>query len=712
MFGLPRLSVQSKLQLLISIASLGAILALGCLCWQKTQQILSERVTAQLTGVRIIKAERIEEYFRDLRAQIQTLAENPTVITAMIEFDRAFADLADRSLPPDLDRNITDYYRQQFLPRLAKNSESPPLLDSYRPTENESKYLQYHYIASKQQKGNRTRDNSQYNRIHGRYQAFFHNIVQRFGYGDLFLINLETGDIVYSTRKKPDFATNLYTGPYRDSNLARLARSVRDDPDRNAIHLVDFQFYRPSDNAPAAFIGTSLYEGSRRVGMVALQVPIDKINHLLTHQRSTLEDSSETYLIGADGRVRSIIPLFRQNKSEYKKILQNTGVPADTIATIARLKTPLLLQPIETDAAREVLKGRSGTQALEGYRGTPVLSSYAPLAIRGLQWGILSEIDTAAAYRPIDELQKYLLLVTAILMSLVTLYAAIAAHRFLKPIERLNRHAQPLLQGTEPTPLPPPKESATDEIAQLWRHFNGLIGQIQARNISIAQKETENNKLLLNILPSTTRDRWQKGERRILDRSFQVSIVVLQLEGMEKIPLDRALDGLNELIALLDERGRSHGLERLNCFGEQYITSCGLTKPHLDHCKRALDFALESLDLVKTLNQKHEFSLTPRIGIHTGEIIAAVLGKNEFHYDIWGETLQIARLLQREADANAILVSETVHERVADLFPFEAGKTLSSDDRTSILVWSLGKSSLQGLIQELTLGLDFDGEEF
>jgi class 3 adenylate cyclase len=713
--GVNRLSVKSKLQLLLLAASLGSIAALGYLCWQKTRVILTERITAALIDTRDARAERIEEYFQTLSDRTRTLAENPTTVTAMTEFERAFRELAGRSLSEEGDRKLTDYYAREFLPRLAKTTEGQPTLETYRPIAGAPRYLQHRYIAGnpypagKKQALLTAGDNSTYSEVHARYQAFFRDIVRRYGYADLFLIDAETGNIVYSTAKKTDFTTNLDNGPYRNSNLARLTRAIRDNPDRGAIQFVDFQFYRPSYNAPSAFIGTSIYEGSRRVGILAIQLPVDRIHRLLNDERK----EGETYLVGEDARLRSLPRLFRENPANYRKMLRDTGVRSDINAAIDRLKTPVLLQPIETETAREALKGRSGIREIEGYRGERVLSAHAPLDIRGARWGILSEIDTATAYRPIDEFRDYLFLATAVLISLVTLYAAIAAGRFLKPIDRLNRHSRLLLNGAEPTPLAEGEGKEGDELARLKQNFNGLIAQIRDKNALILQKERENRELLVNILPSNARDRWQKGDRRIIDRSLQVTIVCVRIDGLEKIDgdrVDRALDGLNELIADLDERGNNHGLERLNCFGEQYITSCGLTRTRIDHCKRAIDFALESLDVVRTIDRKHGFSLTLAIGIHTGEVTAAVLGEREFHYDIWGEPLRLAARLQREAGSNQILVTGTVHERIADLFPFETGKAIALDGST-VPVWILGKSSLQGLIRELTFGLDLDEEE-
>jgi hypothetical protein len=253
------------------------------------EDILSERIFSQLTSERASKAYQIEAYFSSLSNQIETLCEDRMVVQAMKEFDGEFEKLKERTVTPAQSEGLEAYYTKEFLPRLAKNIKGDPAYETYRPNTPEAVYLQYHYIANNPsevgKKANLERsssDESGYRDVHERYQELFHGLVTRLGYYDLFLIDPETGEIVYTVHKETDFGTNLYTGPYRNSNLAEVVKRVRDDPDRGAIQLVDYNFYRPSYNAPAGFIAGSIYDGDKRVGVLAVQLPIDNINRVLT----------------------------------------------------------------------------------------------------------------------------------------------------------------------------------------------------------------------------------------------------------------------------------------------------------------------------------------------------------------------------------------------------------------------------------------------
>ncbi len=716
------LSIKSKLQIMLLVASLGSILVIGYLGWSKSREILTERIFSQLTSVRSSKAYQIESYFKTLRNQVETLLENRTVVLAMIEFDREFNNLKKESITLAQDQAIETYYNKEFLPRLAKNIEGTPIFETYRPTSVESRYLQYHYIANNSypvgKKDNlvQVKNNNNYDKIHARYHSLFRNLIKRFGYYDLFLINAETGDIVYTVDKETDFSSNLYTGTYRNSNLAQVVKQVRDNPARGVTQLVDFQFYRASYNAPAAFLAGSIYDGTRRVGILAVQLPVDEINRVLAGDRNWKQDglgnTGETYLVGEDLRLRSAARLFIENSTAYLNVLRQNWVRPEIVRLIEQLKTSILLHPIETDAAKESLQGKSGTKIIKGYRGSEVLSSYAPLNIRGVNWGIVSEMTLSEAYTPITSLQNYLLVSTIVLILLVTLFATIASQRFMKPIELMLER----LRNAESSDLSAELDiNSQDEISELEKIFHGLAEKIQQKTALISQKQQENESLLLSILPQPIMARWLQGEKRIVDQSQQVTIIVIQIGDLEKSSQERGnktvADGFNEWIGLLDDRADRADIERLNCFGDRYIASCGLTKPVMDHVKRSVEFAQDALNIIKEVNQKYHLNLNLQIGIYTGSITAALIGQKKFQYDIWGEPIRIASQLAQESEINTIRVTQAVCDRVQDLVAFEPDKTISLKDNRNLPTWVLGKMGMSGLISDITFGLDFDEDD-
>lgn len=125
----------------------------------------------------------------------------------------------------------------------------------------------------------------------------------------MFLIDPQ-GTVVYTVYKETDFTTNYTTGAYNDSNLARLVALVRRSKQKDYASIIDFESYAPSHGAPAAFIAVPIFNQSKFVGVLAIQVPADEINNVMTGngewESDGLGKSGETYLVGQDYLMRSV----------------------------------------------------------------------------------------------------------------------------------------------------------------------------------------------------------------------------------------------------------------------------------------------------------------------------------------------------------------------------------------------------------------------
>ena len=139
----------------------------------------------------------------------------------------------------------------------------------------------------------------------------------------MFLIDGESGDIVYSVIKETDFGTNLLKGPYAHSSLGSLFRRIRSNHAPGFVLMEDFKSFPPSYNVPAAFIGTPIYAEGKFVGVLVAQLLIDEINSFMTNnnnwKKRGLGDSGEIYLIGDDKLMRSNSRFLIENKDDYLK---------------------------------------------------------------------------------------------------------------------------------------------------------------------------------------------------------------------------------------------------------------------------------------------------------------------------------------------------------------------------------------------------------
>jgi class 3 adenylate cyclase len=624
-------------------------------------------------------------------------------VAAVQEFDAAYQQLGATPLPPNAQQALERYYTKEFLPRLDKFNSGSPILDAYMVRSPASRYLQYHYIAanpnpvSRKQLLDRASDGTTYSQVHGLYHPIFRNIVSKFGYYDMFLINPQ-GQVVYTVFKETDFASDMGNGPYQGSNLAALIRQVIASKEKGFTNLADFAAYAPSYGAPASFIAAPIFSGSRLVGVLAFQMPVDEINNVMTGnqawQKDGLGSTGQTFLVGSDSLMRSASRFHLNDPNAYLAELRSLGTKEDAIARLRQYGTTILQQPVTSPAVARALAGSTGTMRVVDYRNTAVLSSYAPLQIKGLDWVILSQMDLAEAYEPIYALQRQILITATLLILLVTLLAMALAHQFNKPIQHLIDSARRVSAG-ELASIP--VTNSPDEFGELGRSFNAVVQSLRTQTALVDHKNQENERLLMSVFPSAIARRLQRGETQIAEEITNVAVLFADLKGFSRLVTSLSahdsLSVLNDLVGCFDDMSERFGLEKVKTIGDSYLAVCGLSVPYLDHDKRAIDFAIEMLGILRRFNLERGFQLGMQIGIHSGDIVAGIVGKSREVYDVWGETVKQAYGLSQSCPAGSVLVSEVVQHRLEDLYHFEP-MPLGESGQPGLRGWRLLRTSL------------------
>ncbi len=698
-FNFNWLSIKSKLIVILLAVSGGSIAVTAYIGYQSGKSNLTDRVFNQLTSVRASKAYQIESYFKTIRNHVQTLSSDPSVANAIAEFSNAYRQLENIPLPADSDAKISAYYQKEFLPKLAQTGQGAPVLSSFLPEAIASNYLQYHYIANnpnpvgKKHLLDKATDNSEYSRLHGLYHPTFRNIIDKFGYYDLFLIDPE-GRLVYTVYKETDFATSLTVGAYNDSNFARLFASVRRSKEQGFTRIIDFESYAPSYGAPAAFIIAPVYVQSKFVGAIAIQIPADEINNVMTGNRQWQGDglgkSGETYLVGQDYLMRSISRFLIETPEVYLQTLANLGTNSETIARIRKYKTSILEQKVQTPAVEEALMGKEGIKVIRDYRDIPVLSSYGLLQLEGLRWSILSEIDLDEAYAPIYDFERQLLISATLFMLLIILLAMAIASLFVKPINKLIESARRVASGQ----LEEIHLDTEDEFGELGQSFNAMVLSLREQTEMVAAKNRENEQLLFSLFPAAIAKRLKQGEKNIAESISNITVLFSDLTGFsklsERLNAHEIVNLLSELVTLFDETADRFGIEKIKTIGDSYMAVCGLSVPYLDHDKRAIDFAIEMQAIVRRFSQEHNLNLQISLGINSGDIVAGIIGKNKFIYDVWGETVNFASHLKSTAPEGGILVSVGIYKRLSDLYDFAPLTAATTEDSSPpVTAWQL-----------------------
>lgn len=469
---------------------------IGNLATDLGRSALEEDAKQSLIAIRDITASQITEYMKSIEFQALTLADNLMVQEASYAFSSAFPKYSSQSESVEnaqIDQSLETFYKGQFgakFNNINRNDglKASSLLEGLSDNE---KRMQYDYISNnnnplgEKHLLDRAGQSTDYSSLHAKYHSFFRNFIDRFGYYDLFLVDHQTGNIVYSVFKELDYATSLIDGPYADSGIAQAFDAAIADKQAGNTHLIDFAPYVPSYNAPASFISTPIYSGDQMVGVLILQMPVDRINDIMTYggewSQTGLGNSGETYLVGADFTMRSNGRLLIEDKQSYLELMRDINLDANTIDSLDTKETSIGLQPVNTKGTKAALSGSTNFDIFPDYRGIDVLSAYKPLDIKGIKWVIMSEIDAQEAFEPVDGLVSsvsgaaFLIVVLSLIIGPIAAY--MLARTVLTPVNKLSETVDDLLDGEGDLTVRL-KITGKHEISELSIAFNQFLAHI------------------------------------------------------------------------------------------------------------------------------------------------------------------------------------------------------------------------------------------
>jgi adenylate cyclase len=189
-----------------------------------------------------------------------------------------------------------------------------------------------------------------------------------------------------------------------------------------------------------------------------------------------------------------------------------------------------------------------------------------------------------------------------------------------------------------------------------------------------AEKERSEN-LLLNILPKSIIPRMHRGETPIAERFEDVTILFSDIVGFTRLSTRRSASDvvalLNGIFSAVDRLALKFGIEKIKTIGDAYMAVAGLPEPRDDHAEAIARLALEMREIVRDVSQRHGENLMIRIGIHTGNTVAGVIGMHKFAYDVWGDAVNTASAMESYGVPNEIQVSRACYLRLHDSFILE-----------------------------------------
>lgn len=681
---LARVSIQSKLMLMLVLCTILAASVVGAIAFQVGRTSLRTAVFDRLIEVREAQSRSLANEFLSLKNSMVVYTRGTTTSDALAAFTAGFDQLADAAVSPSQWQGVIDYYAT-FITETAQQSGTELDAAALLPTSNAQRYLQANYTVQLPTDDaavamGDARDGSQWSAANARYQGFFREIVTRFGFRDALLLD-GRGNVVYSAYKGVDLGTNIVTGPYAGSKLHAAYTKAMSANTVDYVGLTDFEFYQPAQMQPTAWMVAPMAPNGKTEGALALQFPISKINQLMTFDRkwsdAGLGATGETFLVGSDELMRSDSRVFLQDPQLYKSEVTAAGTPAAVAEMAIRLRGTTLVQPDPSAASANARRGETGTLISKDYLGNLALQSYAPLMDLDseLQWSIIAKIDTSEAFAREASFTRIMVLSTVGMIFVVCVLAAYLAQVFVRPIRRLEAGAQRIAAGDYQVAIP---VETRDELGDLTQTFNEMSRSLTVKDDLLARQRRENDELLKSLMPESVIDRFRQGEETIANEHHDVTVIFADLIGLDRLQSELTPAAYlalgNELIRQIDAAADALGVESVHTVRNGYLASCGLTVPRLDNVRRTVDFALDCERLVDRFNRETGVELGLRAGIDTGEVGSGLMGSPSVVYDMWGDAVNLAHQVKEGSPRPGIYVTSRVYESLRDTTAFtEAG---------------------------------------
>ena len=701
MIGLERLAVQSRLILLLLLVSLGSILSIGWIGYRSARDAITSAVHQQLQSVRHSKTTALVDMLKGLRDQVLSLSDGRLATDGMAAFRRGIAGLSDATLEPAQEEELRAWYADEFIPALKTRLGGSPLVDQYLPIEPRARYLQYHYMLPEIRRGkvaaNGTAqpegDDSEYGIVHQAVRDRMERAASLFGYEDILLIDDDSLEVVYSLRKRPDFATSLRTGPFANTNLARAAEGLAHSRDKDAYKVADIEAYVPDEGLPVGFVLSPIFNGPEMVGILALEFPVDRIVAITTGRfqwdREGMGKTGECYLVGPDMLMRSRSRFMVEDSEAFIASLRRSPLPTATVDQIERQGNVMNQLPVRTQAAEESLRGREGLAIIDDYRGVPVLSSYGPLDLDSIRWGVIAEMDVAEAQAPIRDYARRAVLAGTGLALATAMLALLSSWLLVRPLRQLADAARRIGAGESGVRV---DLDTRDEFGDLARTFNQMSDSLVDQRRELEDKARENQELLLNILPAAAVAQRRDGDEKATRQFADVTVLVAEFGGLDDMSgpeaESRAMGLVSDLVAACDDAAERCGVEKVRAVGTAYLAVCGLSIPRPDHAARAVLFGKELCGLVADFNRQHGTGVTVSVGINSGPVVGGVVGRHKFLYDLWGDTVAIASRLAARS-TQAVQVTQPVHDRLVDLHRFDGPHDVEVRGKGMVKTWAL-----------------------
>jgi methyl-accepting chemotaxis protein len=426
--------ISFRLPAIIVGAALIASVAIGVASFINAKGAFEEKSRQELSTLLTSRSGSFARYMESIKKDLAFQAVNPSVYRAIEEFGAGW-----KAVPGDKTAALQKLYIE----------------DNPHPT-------------GKKENLDFASDGSDYSKVHAEYHPFFRKFLRERGYYDVFLFDLK-GNLLYTVFKELDYATNLNTGKWKDSDLGNAYRAAAKQSAIGKVFFFDFKPYAPSAGVPAAFISTPVIGEEGKVeGVLVFQMPIDAMNAIM-QDTAGLGETGQTYVVGGDSLMRS--------QSRFSK------------------KPTILSRKIDNALVKAALERKSGFGEAANERGEKSLVAYQPFEFEGARWAFIAEMTFDEIARPVISMRNNALMIGSVIFLIVGMAGFWFAGTLVRPMAALSGVMGRMATGDDEVEVP--NTQRRDEIGDMskavlvWKDANARAAELEAERLETEQKAQE-----------------------------------------------------------------------------------------------------------------------------------------------------------------------------------------------------------------------------
>jgi len=367
------LKITSKLPLVMITFALISAIVTGIIAYLNASNGIKLVAQEKLLSLLESRKASLDNYFSTIEKDLNFNTQSPLIIGAIEDFSKAWLILPNNKL---------EYLQELYI---HNNPFSLGQKDAFLTAN----------------------DNSLYNELHSYYHPIFRNLIAARSYHDLFLFDHQ-GNLIYTVKKELDFASSSTKGKWKNTHLVQAFNTINKNPILGKHVFVDFAPYEPSNNGPASFIASPVFDQNKNyIGVLAFQLSIDTLNRVM-QVTAGMGESGETYLVGSDLLMRSDSRFYKE-----RSVLQSE---------------------VDTSSVHSALKGEIGASVIYDYRNVKVFSAYGPINFLNTRWAIIAEIDESEVLKPVYTMSYFLLTSGVVITILICFFGYLLAFDISHPI--------------------------------------------------------------------------------------------------------------------------------------------------------------------------------------------------------------------------------------------------------------------------------------